>query len=127
MKVWLTVAAVLVVPACSFAQAAPAETTPAQTASTAPMGPKACDELKSEIAAKLDAKGVKAYTLDIVAKDQDADGKAVGSCEGGTKKIMYKRGGAASTAATSGASKDAAAKEAAAKDSKESASNPEKP
>ena len=28
---------------------------------------KPCDELKSEIAAKLDAKGVKGYTLEIVA------------------------------------------------------------
>jgi hypothetical protein len=45
--------------------------------------------LKSEIAAKLDAKNVKGYTLEIVAKDKDAEGKVVGSCEGGTKKIMY--------------------------------------
>jgi len=52
---------------------------------------KPCDELKSEIAAKLDAKGVKNYTLDIVANDQVADKKVVGSCEGGTKKIVYQR------------------------------------
>jgi hypothetical protein len=52
-------------------------------------GPKSCEELKVEIATKLDAKGVKGYTLDIVAKDKDAEGKVVGTCEGGTKKIIY--------------------------------------
>lgn len=55
-------------------------------------GAKACEELKTEIAAKLDAKGVKNYTLDIVAKDADSEGKSVGTCEGGSKKIMYKKG-----------------------------------
>jgi hypothetical protein len=75
VKTLLAVAAVLVVPACSYAQ-----------------GAKACEELKTEIAAKLDAKGVKGYTLDIVAKDKDAEGKVVGTCEGGTKKIVYSKG-----------------------------------
>lgn len=54
-------------------------------------GPKPCEELKDEIAKKLDAKGVTSYTLDIVAKDAEAEGKVVGTCGGGTKKIMYKR------------------------------------
>ena len=74
MKTWLTIAAILFVPACGYAQAA-----------------KPCEELKSEIASKLDAKGVKSYSLEIVSKDQDAAGKVVGSCEGGTKKIVYRR------------------------------------
>jgi len=56
---------------------------------------KDCEELKKEIVAKLDAKGVKNYTLTIVAagdvKDTDKD-KVVGSCDGGTKKILYTRG-----------------------------------
>jgi len=56
---------------------------------------KDCEELKKEIAAKLDAKGVKNYTLTIVAaadvKDTDKD-KVVGSCDGGTKRILYTRG-----------------------------------
>ncbi|HVY23396.1 MAG TPA: DUF1161 domain-containing protein [Steroidobacteraceae bacterium] len=51
---------------------------------------KPCEELKSEIAAKLDAKGVKNYELTIVANDQVGDQKVVGSCDGGTKKITYK-------------------------------------
>ena len=53
---------------------------------------KACEELKSEIDAKLKAKGVKSYSLEIVPNDQVKDGKVVGSCDGGTKKIVYKRG-----------------------------------
>lgn len=52
---------------------------------------KPCEELKAEIAAKLDAKGVTDYTLDIVDKGDPA-GKVVGSCEGGTKEIVYRRG-----------------------------------
>jgi len=52
---------------------------------------KNCEELKSEIAAKLDAKGVKGYTLDIVATEEVKDQKVIGSCEAGTKKITYKK------------------------------------
>lgn len=52
---------------------------------------KNCDELKTEIAAKLDAKGVKNYTLEIVAAESVKDEKVVGSCDGGTKRITYKR------------------------------------
>jgi ABC-type Na+ efflux pump permease subunit len=53
---------------------------------------KACEELKSEIAAKLDAKGVKNYTLTIVdEKDVKETDKVVGSCEAGTKRITYTR------------------------------------
>lgn len=51
---------------------------------------KPCEELKAEIAAKLDAKGVQGYTLDIVDKGDPA-GKVVGSCEAGTKEIVYRR------------------------------------
>ena len=51
---------------------------------------KPCEELKSEIAAKLDAKGVTGYELEIVDADKaEGNGKVVGSCEGGTKKIVY--------------------------------------
>lgn len=52
---------------------------------------KSCEELKSEIAEKLDAKGVSNYSLEIVDKGAAADGKVVGSCEGGTKEIVYKK------------------------------------
>ncbi len=52
---------------------------------------KKCEELKTEIDAKLAAKGVKGYTLTILPADQVKDQKIVGSCEGGTKKISYSR------------------------------------
>jgi hypothetical protein len=52
---------------------------------------KPCEEVKSEIAAKLDAKHVSGYTLDVVPAEQAGDGKVIGSCEGGSKKIVYTR------------------------------------
>ncbi len=52
---------------------------------------KSCDELKTEVTAKLDAKGVKNYTLDVIAAADVKDQKIVGSCEGGTKKLVYSR------------------------------------
>ena len=52
---------------------------------------KSCDELKTEIAAKLDGKKVTGYTLDIVAADKTGDAKVVGTCEGGAKKITYSK------------------------------------
>ena len=52
---------------------------------------KPCEELKAEIAAKLDAKGVSGYSLEIVDKGASAGGQVVGSCEMGTKEIVYKR------------------------------------
>ena len=56
---------------------------------------KDCGELKNEIEGKIKANGVKSFTLDVVPSEKvkDGDGKVVGSCEGGTQKIVYKRGG----------------------------------
>ena len=53
---------------------------------------KGCEELKMEIAAKMDARGVKNYTLTITpnAEVKETD-TVVGSCDGGTKKIVYTR------------------------------------
>lgn len=53
---------------------------------------KSCDDLKAEIAAKLDAKGVSNYSLEIVDKGAAADGKVVGTCEKGSRQIVYKQG-----------------------------------
>jgi hypothetical protein len=52
---------------------------------------KACDELKAEIEKKLEAGGVKNYTLEVVETAKVKDEKVVGSCDGGTKKITYTR------------------------------------
>ena len=48
-----------------------------------------CEEVKTQIAAKLDAKHVSDYTLDVVPAEQAGDAKVIGTCEGGTKKIVY--------------------------------------
>lgn len=52
---------------------------------------KPCEELKTEIAAKINANGVTNFTLEIVPNEQVGDRKVVGSCEGGSKKIVYVR------------------------------------
>ena len=56
---------------------------------------KDCEELKGEIDAKIKKNGVKEFSLEIVPNEQvkEGDGNVVGSCDGGTKKIVYKRGG----------------------------------
>ena len=79
---------------------------------------KNCETLMSEIEAKLQAKGVTAYSLDVVANEEQTPAinlaessavkkpgvesgavvtpkrpvvKAVGSCDGGAKTILYRR------------------------------------
>lgn len=55
---------------------------------------KDCNELKGEIEAKIKGNGVEKFTLDIVDRDAQVDegAKVVGTCDGQTKKIVYKRG-----------------------------------
>jgi hypothetical protein len=61
-------------------------------ASVAAYGAKPCQELKDEIAKKLDENGIKFYKLEIVPNEKVKDqGKVVGSCDGGKKKILYSR------------------------------------
>lgn len=65
-----------------------------------------CDDAKAQIDAKLQAKGVKNYTLEIVPAapaapaaasgvaaepSKQAAGKVVGTCEGDSKQIIYTR------------------------------------
>lgn len=54
--------------------------------------PKDCDELKAEIDAKISANGVGSFTTTIVDRDAVEDGQVVGTCDNGTRKIVYKRG-----------------------------------
>ena len=59
---------------------------------------KECGELKTEIEDKIKKNGVDKFTLDIVDADKKDDGKGkddgkvVGTCDGGAKKIVYKKG-----------------------------------
>jgi len=79
MKTWTVAAALLFV--CSYGMA-----------QTAPTARKSCDDLKAEIAKKLDEKNVVGYSLDIVDKGKEAaDSKVVGGCDGGTKSIVYSK------------------------------------
>jgi hypothetical protein len=53
---------------------------------------KPCDELKSEIDAKIQAKGASGYSLEVADKGTASGAQVVGTCEGGTKEIIYKKG-----------------------------------
>ncbi|MGE7993146.1 DUF1161 domain-containing protein [Pseudomonas sp. NPDC089554] len=53
---------------------------------------KPCEELKAEIEAKIQAAGVPSYTLEIVPNAEVKDhNMVVGSCDAGTKKIIYQK------------------------------------
>jgi hypothetical protein len=51
-----------------------------------------CNEVKAEIDAKITAKGVTNYFLEIVDAPNVKEGKIVGICNGGEKQIVYRRG-----------------------------------
>ncbi len=72
-------------------------------------GPRlSCDDLKAKVEAKFQAKGVKHYTLEAVdMKADDSGAKSVGTCDGNTKKMLYKRGAAPAAAPKSDAKADA--------------------
>ena len=53
---------------------------------------KDCAELKGEIEAKIKKNGVEKFSLDVVDANAQAAGKVVGTCDGGAKKIVYKKG-----------------------------------
>ena len=61
----------------------------------------ACDQLKATLAARIEATGVRGYSLEAVpaAMPVPAGAKAIGHCEGGQRKILYRRWGGASAAA----------------------------
>ena len=48
-----------------------------------------CDELLAQIDAKVRAAGVTRFTLTDVAADAAVNGKVVGTCERGSRKIVY--------------------------------------
>ncbi|MCK2043837.1 DUF1161 domain-containing protein [Chromohalobacter sp. TMW 2.2308] len=75
-------------------------------------GVMACDALQDEIEAKIRANGVEDFQLDIIAServDEDgvregddlAGGEVVGRCDGGTRKVIYRRGAQGSGAMSS--------------------------
>ena len=58
-----------------------------------------CSELKTKIEDGLKAKGVQSYSLTIVPMADAAEGKVVGTCNGGANKIVYSRGASTPPAA----------------------------
>lgn len=74
----------------------------------------ACDQLKATLAARIEATGVRGYSLEAVpaAAPVPAGAKAIGNCEGGERKILYRRWGGASASASASASAPLIAAEA---------------
>ncbi|PWE42192.1 DUF1161 domain-containing protein [Pseudomonas prosekii] len=57
---------------------------------------KNCEELKNEIEVKIQARAVPSYTLEIITKEEAEKhdiAMVVGSCENGTKAIIYQKNG----------------------------------
>jgi hypothetical protein len=79
-------------PAAAATSAAKDTSVVVKNAPAAPSNNKSCENLKAEIDGKLKAKGVKAFTLEVVPAADVKTEKVVGSCEAGAKKITYKRG-----------------------------------
>lgn len=77
MKFWKAAAIVVLASLCASAQVR-----------------RPCDEVKAEITKKIEANKVSSYWLEIVDKGKQKDGAVVGSCDGGTKVIVYHRGAA---------------------------------
>jgi Protein of unknown function (DUF1161) len=61
----------------------------------------ACDQLKATLAARIEATGVRGYSLEAVpaATPVPAGSKVIGNCEGGERKVLYRRWGGAAAAA----------------------------
>jgi Protein of unknown function (DUF1161) len=76
--------------------------------------PLDCDVLTNEIERKLMAKGVANYELSVAAKEDAEHGKKiVGTCAGGTKKVLYAKTNAVSVAQETAEGARSAAREAA--------------
>ena len=56
-----------------------------------------CDAIRAQIDAKVRASGVSDFTLAVLDADAPSSGRVVGSCELGTKKIVYERGASSSS------------------------------
>jgi hypothetical protein len=64
----------------------------AKAANPSVTGGKTCDDVKSKIEENIKAKGVANPILTVTPAAEVKDGKVVGSCGGGSKKIVYTKG-----------------------------------
>ncbi|KIQ33973.1 hypothetical protein RT97_09110 [Variovorax paradoxus] len=60
---------------------------------------ESCENLRAQIEAKIGAAGVARFAVVVVDANAPAAGQVVGSCELGTRKIVYQREGAGSSPA----------------------------
>lgn len=58
-----------------------------------------CDELRATVEAKIRAKGVSAFSVEIVDAGVTRAGQNVGTCERGARKLIYVQGAGATRAA----------------------------
>lgn len=56
-------------------------------------GGTACDQVKETLAARIEATGVRGYSLDVVPANEPAPpgSKSIGTCAGGVNKVLYRR------------------------------------
>lgn len=74
-----------------------------------------CEQLKGVLAARIDASGVRGYTLETVpgGSPVPTDAKVIGTCQGGASKILYRRWGATrASSSAAGAAAPASAPQA---------------
>ena len=57
-----------------------------------------CEELRSSVEAKIQSKGVKHFSVSIVEIHTTASGQVVGTCELGSKKLIYSKLGSQTSA-----------------------------
>lgn len=62
----------------------------------------ACEQLSARLSARIESTGVRGYTLEVVpaAAAVPRDGKVIGTCEGGARKVVYRRWGGAAVASS---------------------------
>ena len=64
-------------------------------------GAEDCEALRTRIEQKIAASGVARFTVTVVDANASADGQVVGSCELGTKKVVYLKDAGAALAPAS--------------------------
>ena len=70
-----------------------------------------CESIRSQIDARVRAAGVTDFVLSVVEADAKTPGKVVGSCDLGTKKIVYNQPSSSASASASTRAKAKTAEE----------------
>jgi len=65
-----------------------------------------CEELRTQIETKIRANGVAGFSVSIVEADASAPGRVVGTCDRGTRKLVYLNHGTAGARPSTAAAQD---------------------